>query len=135
MITKTATALELELELEESVPAERKLPSALAASSPAVRHVAIVRPYNQPVLSIRASVPEADADTFIAEALHDVRIYMEEHHVQPAGSPFSICRPRGSEIDVEAGWPTAAPLAGTGSIHGGTLPRSLIGPETGETVR
>ena len=50
--------------------------------------------------------------------------------MQPAGPPFSICRPHGSEVDVEAGWPTAAPLNGTGRIHGGSVPRSLLEPET-----
>ena len=59
---------------------------------------------------------------------------MQEHHIQPAGPPFSICRARATQVDVEAGWPTAALLAGTGRIHGGALPRSLLEPETGQSM-
>jgi hypothetical protein len=84
---------------------------------------------DQPVLSIRGSVPRAKADRFIAEALHDIRVFMREHDVTPAGPPFSICRSRGSSLDVEAGWPTAVkPPAGSTRIHVGSLPRSLTGP-------
>jgi ABC-type multidrug transport system fused ATPase/permease subunit len=85
---------------------------------------------DRPVLSIRGYVPEGEAEGFIADALRDIRFYMQEHHVEPAGPPFSICRTRGSEIDVEAGWPVTAPLSGTGRIHGGAVPRSLLEPET-----
>jgi hypothetical protein len=81
----------------------------------------------QPILSIRATVPEPEADSFVAEALHDVRVYMQEHDVAPAGPPFSIRRQRGDEVDVEAGWPTAGLLAGTSRIHSGLVPHSLAG--------
>lgn len=90
-------------------------------------------PHIQPILSIRASVDGADADAFVAGALRDIRVYMQEHHVPPAGPPFSICRPRGETVDVEAGWPTARPLPGTSRIHSGALPSSLTGPETAAT--
>jgi hypothetical protein len=130
MTTKTASALER----EENVPAEIPLPFELGGSSPSDTDIATPGPHDQPVLSIRASVPETEAATFIADALHDVRVYMQEHHVQPAGPPFSICRARETQVDVEAGWPTAAPLAGTGRIHGGALPRSLLEPETGRSM-
>ena len=83
---------------------------------------------DQPVLSMRASVPRPEAESFIAGALHDVRVFMHEHHVTAAGPPFSICRPDGATVDIEAGWPTAAnPPAGTDRIHSGSLPRSLTG--------
>jgi hypothetical protein len=88
-----------------------------------------LRPDDQPVLSIRASVSKADAGRFIAEALHDVRAFMQEARLPPAGPPFSISRPRGRKVDVEAGWPTAVrPHAGTSRIHPGSLPRSYTGP-------
>jgi hypothetical protein len=98
--------------------------------APRAGHVATGPSGDRSVLSIRGSVRVGAADRFIAEALRDIRVYMQEHHMQPAGPPFSICRPRGSEVDVEAGWPTAAPLNGTGRIHGGSVPRSLLEPET-----
>lgn len=77
-----------------------------------------------PILSIRASVPKTEAESFIADALRDIRTYLQEHNVSPAGPPFSICRPCGSEVDIEAGWPTATTLTGTSRIHGGALPSS-----------
>ncbi|HUZ16563.1 MAG TPA: hypothetical protein VMU72_10385 [Gaiellaceae bacterium] len=89
----------------------------------------------QPILSIRATVPELEADAFTAEALHDVRVYMQEHDVAPAGPPFSIRRPRGDEVDVEAGWPTAGPLSGTTRIHSGLIPRSLAGRQAAPSLR
>lgn len=84
---------------------------------------------DQRVLSIRGSVPKAQADRFIAEALHEIRDFMHEHDVTASGPPFSICRPHGNSLDIEAGWPTAGkPQAGTSRIHAGLLPRSLTGP-------
>lgn len=81
----------------------------------------------QPILSIRGTVPEPEADAFAAEALHDVRVYMQEHGVAPAGPPLSIRRQRGDEVDIDAGWPTASLLAGTSRIHSGLVPHSLAG--------
>jgi hypothetical protein len=84
---------------------------------------------DRPVLSIRGRVPRAEVEGFIAEALHDIRVFMQEHDVTPSGPPFSICRPRGGSIDVEAGWPAVVkPLAGTSRIHVGSLPSSFTGP-------
>jgi hypothetical protein len=100
----------------------------LAQAAPAAGHRPIARTDEQQVLSIRAEVPKEDAERFIAAALHDIRIFMQEHHVRPAGPPFSICRAREGTLDIEAGWPTASeqPL-GTSRIHSGLVPRSLTG--------
>jgi hypothetical protein len=81
----------------------------------------------QPILSIRARVDENDAARFIRDALKDIHTYMQEHHIDPAGPPFSICQPAGQHvIDVEAGWPLERPVGGTGRIHGGSLPVMLL---------
>jgi hypothetical protein len=98
-----------------------------AETEPAVRHSPGLGSGRQPILSIRATVDKADAGAFIAEALRDIRVYMQEHRVSPAGRPFSICRQRGSSVDVEAGWPTAKLLTGTTRIHCG----ELLGPVAG----
>ena len=115
------------IELEADAATGLELPSARAAAPPGQRYT--LRPDDQPVLTLRASVPETEAERFIADALHDIRVFMQEHHVTAAGPPFSICRPHGTTVDIEAGWPTAtnAP-AGTSRIHSGSLPRSLTGP-------
>ena len=124
----TRTTPPPELQDSTRTPSARGL--AWASTAPRAGHAATGQSGDRPVLSIRASVREGRADGFIADALRDIRVYMQEHHVQPAGPPFSICRPRGTEVDVEAGWPTTAPLNGTARIHGGALPRSLLEPET-----
>lgn len=90
---------------------------------------------DDPVLSIRGRIPAGEADAFIADALRDIRAYMHEHHLEAAGPPFAIRRPLGSELDVEAGWPTGAPVPGAGRIHGGALPHSLLEPGTGRGGR
>jgi hypothetical protein len=99
-----------------------------AQASAAARHERIPQHDDQPILSIRDSVPEAEAEKFIADALHDIRVFMQEHDLRPAGPPFSLCRARGGNLDIEAGWPTAGqPHVGTSRVHGGSLPRSLTG--------
>jgi hypothetical protein len=101
------------------------------------RHDAAARsPDNQPILSIRASVPAERAAEFIAAALGDIRAYIHEHHAAVAGAPFSICRDSGGgTIDVEAGWPVVEPVAGTSRIHGGMLPGSLAPSPARPTFR
>jgi formate-dependent phosphoribosylglycinamide formyltransferase (GAR transformylase) len=114
---------ELENDVVTAVePAMRRVPPRAAVGYDTLFHD------EQPILSIRASVPKADASTFVAEALRDIRAFMQEHHLRAAGPPFSICRGRADEVDVEAGWPvTSRPVAGTSRIHAGSLPRSLTG--------
>jgi hypothetical protein len=101
------------------------MPTTIELEEDAARVLEPSPPRAAPILSIRASVPKSEAESFIADALHDIRTYLQEHDVSPAGPPFSICRPRGSEVDIEAGWPTARQLAGTRRIHGGALPSSF----------
>ena len=103
-------------------PAMRRLPPRAAAGYDALSRD------EQPILSIRATVPKADASTFVAEALRDIRAFMQEHDLRAAGPPFSICRGRADEVDVEAGWPiNRKPVRGTSRIHAGSVPRSLTG--------
>jgi hypothetical protein len=104
------------------------LPSLFSSSRVnTTRQTTGCRPDNQPVLSIRASVPPNRAAQFVAEALHDVRAYMQEHHATAAGPPFSICRRSGgADIDVEAGWPVVTAVASTNRIHSGALPDALL---------
>lgn len=122
------------IELEQGVAATGFEPPPTRAESPVGRRH-LLRPDDQSVLSIRVTVPETEAERFIAGALHDVRVFMQEHHVSPAGPPFSICLPRGSNLDIEAGWPIATnTIVGTSRIRSGSLPRSLTGPRDGSGV-
>lgn len=110
-------------ELGEDTATGYRNPAALA--TPGARHQRTSA--NQPVLSIRGAVPKEEDRAFIAEALHDIRLFMHEHEIPPAGPPFSICEPRGSYLEIEAGWPTSTQALGTSRIHSGSLPRSLAG--------
>jgi len=82
----------------------------------------------QPTLSVRAQLEQHDAAHFIGTALSATSApSMHEHHIAPAGPPFTISHPAGHhQLDVEAGWPLDAPAAGSGRIHGGMLPRSRL---------
>jgi hypothetical protein len=76
----------------------------------------------RPVLTIRAQVHEDEVAAFTRDALQELRSYIEQHHVEVSGPPFSICRRvSGDRVDVEAGWPTGG-APGSGRIHGGMLP-------------
>jgi hypothetical protein len=82
--------------------------------------------YERSVVTIRARVRADAAHDFIAEALRDIRAYLQEHHLRPSGPPFSISRAHGGDqLDVEAGWPIPQPVPGTSRIHSGTLPTAL----------
>jgi hypothetical protein len=85
----------------------------------------------QPVLSIRGRVEGPDVPAFVRDALGEIRTYIEEHHVQIEGPPFSIrhAAPRHG-VEVEVGWPVGR-THGSGRIACRTLPAALIhrGPD------
>jgi hypothetical protein len=100
------------------------IPDLALAAAAAPRHRPLSQSDEQQVLSIRGLVAEEDAQRFIADALHDIRVFMQEHDLSPAGPPFSIHHLRGDDLDIEAGWPTATrPLAGTSRIRRSRAPR------------
>ena len=80
----------------------------------------------QPVLSIRARVPAAEAAAFTRVALGEVRRYIEDHHGEIEGPPFAIQHAESTtHVDLEVGWPTRH-LAPAGRIAAGALPVNLI---------
>jgi hypothetical protein len=90
-----------------------------------------IRPGNrsQAVLAVRARTSERKAAEFVADALKEIHTFMHDHDLQPTGPPFTIVNrtPRPGTLDIEAGWPIDHPVAGTGRIHGGTLPTMMTG--------
>ena len=77
------------------------------------------------MLSIRARVEEPDVPSFIRDALREIRSYIDEHHVEVEGPPFSIRDPAPLHgIDIEVGWPVRR-APGAGRIACRTLPTSL----------
>lgn len=80
----------------------------------------------QPVLTIRRCVEPTDVPAFVRDALHEIRAYIEDHHVEVRGEPFSICHTRSPDgVDVEVGWPVTE-AAGTERISSGALPLTLV---------
>jgi hypothetical protein len=94
----------------------------------------------QPVLAIRACTSDHDAAQFIRDALKELHAFLLDHDLQPTGRPFTLVHrtPTPGTRDIEVGWPTDRPFAGTGRIHSGTLPAALTGqsdqppPDTSE---
>lgn len=81
----------------------------------------------QRVLSIRARVERQDVPSFVHDALTEIRVYIEEHHVDVEGPPFSLSRPAwGHGLDVEVGWPVGVAFAGAGRVACRDLPAGLV---------
>jgi effector-binding domain-containing protein len=78
------------------------------------------------VVSIRSSVAPQDIGSMLSVALPEVMRYLGEEGVQPAGAPFSRYHAMGQKIDIEAGFPVGAPMAGKGRIRPGTLPGGKV---------
>lgn len=98
-----------------------------APERPKLRHGPATRA-GQPVISRRGHVSADDSNRFIRQALEDIRAYMREHDLDPAGPPFAICTPTGRPglIDIETGWPLDQIAQGAGAIHGATLPPTVV---------
>jgi hypothetical protein len=80
----------------------------------------------QPVLTIRGCVEAREVPTFIREALHEIRVYIEDQAIEVRGEPFSVIHstsPAG--VDVEAGWPVSE-SSGSGRISPGAMPLCLV---------
>ena len=87
----------------------------------------------QSVLSIRGRVEAPDVPSFVRDALREIRTYIEEHHVQIEGPPFSIRHPTMRHgVEVEVGWPVGR-THGSGRIACCTIPAGLVhrGPDHG----
>ena len=82
----------------------------------------------QPVITKRGQVTTDDSNRFIRHALKDIRAYMHEHDLDPAGPPFAICTPTAQPglTDIETGWPLDQTTQGAGTIHSATLPRAVV---------
>jgi hypothetical protein len=80
----------------------------------------------QPVLTIRGCVEAPKVPAFIREALHEIRVYIEDQRVEVRGEPFSVIHSTSAAgVDVEAGWPVSE-SAGTGRISPGAMPLCLV---------
>jgi effector-binding domain-containing protein len=79
----------------------------------------------QPTAVVRETVPLSGLREFFGRAYGAVLGAARQQHVQLSGPPFALYRGTpGDVVDVEAGFPLAAPLPGTGEggVRAGSLP-------------
>lgn len=92
--------------------------------------------YSQPALIKSGHVSADELTHFIREALRDIRAYMHEHDLDPAGPPFAISSgsSQPGTVNVEAGWPVEHEATGAAAIHSATLPRTIARRSDAETM-
>jgi len=79
----------------------------------------------QPTAVLRETVPMTGLRGFFGRAYSAVMSAAEQQHVQLAGPPFAMYRGMPTDVvDVEAGFPVAAPFpgGGDGGVTAGSLP-------------
>lgn len=79
----------------------------------------------QPTAVLRETVPMKDLREFFGRAYSSVMAAVQQQHVQLAGPPFALYRGMPTDVvDVEAGFPLAAPFpgGGEGGVVAGALP-------------
>lgn len=81
----------------------------------------------QPTAVVRETVPMAALRDFFGRAFGAVMGAVQQQHVQLAGPPFALYRGMPTDVvDVEAGFPLAAPFTSAGgedtAVTAGTLP-------------
>lgn len=73
----------------------------------------------QPTAVLRETVRMNELREFFSRAYRSVMSATEQQHVQLAGPPFALYRGMPTDVvDVEAGFPVAAPLPGAGNAGG-----------------
>ncbi|MET3923400.1 GyrI-like domain-containing protein [Arthrobacter sp. UYEF20] len=81
--------------------------------------------HEQPTAVVRETVPMTALREFFSRAYAAVMGAVQQQHVQLAGPPFALYRGMPTDVvDVEAGFPLAAPFPGTaeGGVTAGALP-------------
>jgi effector-binding domain-containing protein len=85
-------------------------------------HVEQVELAEQPTAVVRAVVPEAGVPEFLGGAFGEVMGVMGAQGLHVVGMPFGCYVPTADGIEVEAGFPTSAPVSPVGRVVGSTLP-------------
>jgi effector-binding domain-containing protein len=77
----------------------------------------LVEMEEQPTAVVRARVPQAEVSDFFAEGLGSVREALEARGLAPSGPPFARFRDvqDGADLDLEVGFPVAAPFSPDGA--------------------
>jgi effector-binding domain-containing protein len=78
-----------------------------------------------PAAVVRGHVTVPEIAGFLGTAFTDVLELLERQHREPAGPPFARYRPTGDGFDIEAGFPSSAPVDPIGSVMPAELPEGL----------
>jgi effector-binding domain-containing protein len=76
----------------------------------------------QPVAVVRGHVTQENIAAFLGRTFGEVLEALAEQGVAPAGPPFGRFLPTGDGFDVEAGFPSARPVAPSGRVEPCQLP-------------
>lgn len=85
--------------------------------------IQITQHTEQPTAGVRAQVPMAELTEFFGRAFGETLAALEAQGAHPAGPPFGKYYGMPTDVvDVEAGFPVAAPITAAGDVVPGTLP-------------
>lgn len=85
--------------------------------------ISITEHDEQPTAGVRERVPMSELTAFFSRAFQDTMAALQAQGAQPIGPPFGKYYGSPTDVvDVEAGFPVAAPIAPAGSVTPGTLP-------------
>lgn len=83
----------------------------------------IVERTDTPTLSVRYRTPASELPATMGPIFGEIVAYMQEKSIPFAGAPFAAYHNMDmNDLDVEIGFPVAAPAPGEGRIEAGTLP-------------
>src|SRR6266542_3301605 len=79
---------------------------------------------NQPYMGIRAQVPMSAMSKNVTKLFKEMNAYIKQQKIEPAGPPFLRFHviDMAGEMDIEVGFPVAAPLPDEGRVCAGVLP-------------
>lgn len=81
----------------------------------------------QPTAVVAGTKKVAEIGPWLGEAYHSVIETMREQGALPAGPPFARYHQMGGgEFEVEAGFPTSAPITDSGRVKASTLPGGQV---------
>ncbi len=89
----------------------------------AVSNITLIEQREQPVLSVRKTIHFDHFAKTAKEAFEAIAAYARENALLFSGCPF-VCYHNAdlTDLDVELGFPVAAPQAGNGTVTGRTIP-------------
>lgn len=84
----------------------------------------------QPTAVRRATLPADQVGSWLADTYAQVAAYLERAGVPMSGPPYARYVLRDHEMEVEAGFPVADPIAGDGQIEPSGLPAGPVAVST-----